>query len=72
MDDKELGLYPKYEVFRKDGKSIPQGCVVLPFDDPNSWPALLVWANTVESDGYVELAKDVRRLLANASNNKRK
>jgi len=57
---KEEGLKHKYNVERTDGKSLGS-CIVLEIDDPNAWPALRVWADTVEADGYEKLAEDVRR-----------
>lgn len=59
-DTKDRGLYGKYLVERRDGKSIPH-VIVLELDDPNAWPALRLWADTVEADGYDALAADVRR-----------
>lgn len=59
-DIKERGLYGKYRVERVDGKDIGR-CIVLELDDPNAWPALLTWADTVEADGYEALAADVRQ-----------
>lgn len=60
-DSRTTGLYEKYRVERNDGKGITGGCIVLEFGDPNAWDALLIWANTVEADGYVQLAADVRK-----------
>jgi hypothetical protein len=55
----DSGLYDKYEVYRIDGKGVGP-CVVLEFDDPNTWPALLVWATTVKVEGNHQLANDIR------------
>jgi hypothetical protein len=57
------GLYDKYEVYRTDGKGVGP-CVVLEFDDPNTWPALLTWAGTAETTGNAQLARDVRDKVA--------
>lgn len=62
MGDRTTGLIEKYRVERTDGK--PMGpCIVLELDDRNAWPALLTWAETVENDGYVALAADVRKAV---------
>ncbi len=66
MGDREMGLFGKYRVERVDGKSIDR-CIVLELHDPNSWPALRVWADTVEADGYTALAHDVRDWIQQAS-----
>ncbi len=60
VDDPTRGLYGKYRVARVDGKGIGR-CIVLELDDPNSWPALLQWADTVEDRGFGPLATDVRK-----------
>jgi hypothetical protein len=66
-DDPTRGLYGKYRVERIDGKSIKGGrCIVLEVGDPNAWPALSQWAETVHTAGYLDLAADVRRLLIEA------
>ena len=63
--DHSMGLYGKYHVERVDGKPLKGGrCVVLEVGDPNAWAALAAWADTVEEAGYVPLASDVRRMLA--------
>lgn len=59
MGDRNRGLIGKYHVSRVDGKPVGD-CIVLPLEDPNSWDALMTWANVVEWDGYKELANDVR------------
>lgn len=56
---KHVGLIEQYRVERLDGKPLKGGCIVLEFGDPNAWPAIKVWANTVEADGYGALATDV-------------
>jgi hypothetical protein len=63
MDDTTKGLYGKYRVERFDGKGIGR-CIVLELDDPNTWPALKVWADTVEDRGFGPLAADVRKWIA--------
>lgn len=56
-DSHTRGLYAKYRVERLDGKEL--GAVfVLEFDDPNCWPALRAYAETVK-DEYPQLAADV-------------
>lgn len=64
-DTTERGLYEKYRVERTDGKGVGR-CIVLELDDRNSWPALLTWAETVEAEGYVALAADVRAWVLQA------
>ena len=68
MDDRERGLYGKYNVARSDGSGGPGGkhenCYyyVLDLDhDPFALPALEAYANACEKDGYVELAADLRQ-----------
>jgi hypothetical protein len=56
----DRGIYDKYEVYRTDGKGIGR-CIVLELRDPNTWAALLTWADTVEAAGNAQLAADVRR-----------
>lgn len=60
---REEGLKHKYHVERVDGKPLGQ-CIVLEFDDPNAWPALTVWAETVRANGYERLSDDVHHLLS--------
>lgn len=67
LPKRERGLYGKYRVERVDGKGIDR-CIVLELHDPNSWDALLTWANTVEVDGYVQLAADVRKWVITEQN----
>lgn len=69
MDNK--GLYVKYAVHRLDGKDIGQ-CFVLELDDEKTWPALLVWAQTVEVHGNLLLADDIRRLVQGRQANVRR
>jgi hypothetical protein len=65
MDDKTRGMYKKYDVSRMDGR--PMGrAIVLEIDDPNSWPALLVWSLTVLAAGYEALAEDVTETVTDA------
>jgi ribosomal protein L37AE/L43A len=59
MRDRNKGMYAKYRVKRLDGKEM-DSCIVLELTDPNSWPALRTWADTVEADGYVPLAAEMR------------
>ena len=63
-DDKDRGFYDKYYVERRDGKPLKGGAVVLEFGDPNSWYALLTWANTVERRGHAKLAQDIREIVS--------
>jgi len=58
-DSRSVGLYEKYRVDRVDGHPIGR-CIVLELADPNSWNALLEWADSVAIDGYEILAEDVR------------
>lgn len=62
MDNKERGLYAKYNVERTDGQELGT-CFVLELKDELARPALLVWAHTLEREGYHELAKDIYAAL---------
>ena len=64
-DSKSVGLYEKYRVDRVDGKPLGR-CIVLELKDPNSWNALLEWADSVAIDGYENLAEDVRASVSHA------
>lgn len=56
-DNRARGLYPKYRVERLNGQAV--GAVfVLEFDDPNCWPALRAYADTVKN-AYPVLATDI-------------
>lgn len=62
-DKKSQGIFHIYNIERVDGR--PMGdCIVLEFDDPNSAPALLTWADTVEEAGFSKLAENVREKLS--------
>lgn len=68
MIDQEKGLYPKYEVHRRDGSSAPGGkhekCYMYVLDldhDPFAKPALLAYADACEAE-YPQLARDLRFL----------
>lgn len=64
MPDTERGWYRKYDVKRTDGKYLGP-CFVLELEDPKTWPALLTFAETVEAEGNVQLATDIRRRVLN-------
>lgn len=64
MSNRDIGLIDKYYVERRDGRPVQGRCIVLEFGDPNAWPALLTWADSVEADGYQQLADDVRNVVA--------
>jgi hypothetical protein len=61
-DSTERGLYEKYRVKRTDGQDVGP-CIVMEVKDPNTWPALLTWADTVEAAGYGPLAEDTRAMV---------
>jgi hypothetical protein len=62
MSDKEKGLFQKYIVERVDGRELKGGMAfVLEVGDPNTWPALLTYADTVAEEGYKALAIDIRK-----------
>lgn len=61
----QSGLYKKYSVTRTDGRAVGR-CIVLELEDRRTWPALLTWADTVEAEGDVRLATDVRRWVITA------
>lgn len=65
MADRTAGLEHRYNVERIDGKPVGPG-IFLEYDDPNSLPALAVWADTVEADGFAQLASDVRAKVQEA------
>lgn len=67
MDDKKRGIYAKYIVDRVDGKDIPNGCVVLEFNDPIARPAILNWANRMLDAGYEQVYIDVIAKLSEIS-----
>lgn len=67
MSDPKIGLIGKYRVERVDGKPLKGGrCIVLELGDPNTWDAMLTWADTVERKGYKALAIDVRAMVNEA------
>lgn len=66
-DNKERGLYGKYYVERRDGKPLKGDmAIVLEIGDPNAWPALMAWAETVREKGYKKLAHDIERYVKSA------
>lgn len=59
------GLIKKYNVntvSRVDGKPIEE-CIVLEFKDPIARPAIKVWGDEMDKNGYSAVAADVRILL---------
>jgi hypothetical protein len=63
------GLYQKFDVTRTDGGSEPggkhHGCSYFVLDlkhDKHAVPALYAYAESCESDGYQQLADDLREL----------
>lgn len=62
---KDTGLEGRYIVERVDGKPVG-GCIVLEFEDSNTWAAIETWADTVDEEGYHQLASDVRQELVDA------
>lgn len=66
MENKQEGLQERYEVKRLDGKPLKgDRCIVLEVGDPNAKPAINTFAKTVEEQGYVQLAEDLRELVHN-------
>lgn len=63
MTSKDLGLISKYRVERTDGKPVGW-CFVLEDKDPLAWPALLTYADMAEGAGYLQLATDLRAMVA--------
>lgn len=62
MDDKEKGLYKKYNVSRVDGK--PMGwCFVLEEKDPRAIPALEAYAISAREVGYQKLYDDLKIVI---------
>lgn len=64
MDQKELGLLQKYEVTKYSNPRKKMDCLVLEWDDSNSWPAIRAYAKQVRSAGYHKLADDLEKRLA--------
>lgn len=65
MGDRLVGLTNKYNVQRIDGRPVGK-CIVLEYeDDPNTYPAILAFAESVEADGYRALADDLRKIIYN-------
>jgi hypothetical protein len=61
MEEKQRGLYQKYDVTRKDGREISQGCFVLELKDPKARTAILTYAAEIEKEGNnKELAYDLK------------
>jgi len=58
MNNKERGLYQKYNVERVDGR--PTGdCIVLEFKDPNARAGIRAFSKEVKKKGYSPLADDL-------------
>lgn len=73
MNDKEMGLYPKYNVTRRDGSSEPggkhEGCQYFVLDltrDKFAIAALREYAEACRFE-YPQLSKDLK-VLANEAN----
>lgn len=71
MGQKNKGMYQKFIVKRTDGKDGKgekhDGCEYFVLDlthDKNAIPALLVYADVAEMDGYELLATDIRNEVA--------
>lgn len=69
MEDRSLGLYPKFKVERIDGTSAPGGkhhrcfCFVLDLDhDPHAKVALKAYADSCRAE-YPVLAKDLDNVI---------
>lgn len=61
MEDKQKGLYQKYDVKRKDGREITQGSFVLELKDPKARKAILTYAAELEKEGgNKELVYDLK------------
>ena len=64
-NNKQKGLYQKYEVKRQDGKQIASGCFVLELKDHKARKALLTYASEVEKEGgNDDLVYDLRNWVA--------
>lgn len=69
MANRDVGLYHKYLVRRRDGKDLKGGfCIVLEVGDPNAWPALEVWIKTMRDDRREKLANEMAVVLSRAKN----
>lgn len=67
-DDKERGLYRKYNVERVDGKPLKGGgALVLEFGDPQAWNAIEEYADRIRVSNP-QFADDLRRLTQQQRN----
>lgn len=57
-NDREKGLYTKYNVSRVDGRPM-QDAIVLEFKDPNARAGIKAFSEAVRADGYNHLADDI-------------
>lgn len=65
MEQKQKGLYQKYEVRRSDGKEITQGSFVLELKDSKARKAILTYAAELEKEGEnKDLAYDLKSWVA--------
>ena len=68
-DNKERGLYNKYNVTRTDGKSIGEA-IILEFKDPIARIGIQAWANEMFAKGYTSVYYDVQEKLCEYENKK--
>lgn len=57
-DEKEKGLYGKYNVTKKNGDDITFECIILKFDDPLATKAIIQWADDMKAAGYRKVYDD--------------
>lgn len=62
-EEKEKGLYHKYDVFKAATGRPVKDCVVLKFDDPLAQAALYLWAQEMYEAGYDKVADDTFKRL---------
>lgn len=66
MNEKEKGLFKKYDVVKMTNPSKKVDAIVLEFDDKLSHDAIWEWACTMWDNGYKQLYNDtVTKLIAN-------
>lgn len=62
VDNRERGLYEKYEVKRTDGKPVGE-CIIMEMKDPNTWPAIGAYIKTIQKS-CPQLASDLSDKIA--------
>ena len=63
VEEKEKGLYKKYDVFKAGTKEEVGDCIVLKFKDPIARSALYTWASAMYHNGFPEVHRDIMDIL---------